>query len=1371
MNPNQPTNPNQFGNQQFPNMNNMAMQNGGGAPQVGNPGQITDQSQDIRYLPDSLSYMEFAPYAFPHKFKQLKIPPFGASGQFAFESGNKLQYYFRGNDFLDPWSVYLEFTIIPNAIEDGGLEDEGADYFTKDGLYYNYHDLSIKNKVIQLDGCAHSFFDQMTVLDQGNKLEEILHYDVIGNILKDVNYSWYDGYTKYSEGVGSNHLGFGQGTDLTSFAPSSLSRSRPSRYHGHSHKKFDPHIGLDAEINMNEYNYWAPYKRYPKYPHWSVDVNAIEELQKIDPTSTPSQSYKDMIQAAYNTALLINNTSSKSVLGGVGTFTHKPPTGATQTISYTNNQQLMACQNQYDELKSVKNGTVISVENTLLQRGDANKNKKAFWHPFRDNSFTIADSLLKINETANRKINQLDNAPIITPLTTSITTQIPITNTVPTNSTNSVYQATNNSFNLGDNGRIAPDWLFCGPILTNQCTRNIVNANSWLAPQTFGPFADANQNMSEDILADLSTLYISYNYLNRSHLTPDDFDWHSSRKFATGIRDINYNSYIDQSFAFTTTGTPVVTTNITSAIPTIKHHRVFNIRTSNFKCGEGIGSTFFGNMDLGWSNRQLNSFSPDFTQTSTKWKVSFKDIGLTPQIINYNPDFDNTPFQSPQFQPLRLPIYDLNGQLISSRYRQENVPTPLYNYPLGGTRVFEDNADDTGSQMIGTDQQRFLLNQLIYPRDQIPPSNLIGNTFQFQSSATPTIYGKSATPWINSFLSYTLSGNANQTTITTGTGTSKDTDTIPYDYYFPEFIFQGFDSYDKADVEYLKPWNFNLSVSNSTTVITDGVVTSINVTANNPPPFNSLGIVQAQQNPATGLNQRSNALFLSSALLAAINTNITPSLILNNAYYDVAQNSSTFPAQNGANVLNYNNIVANPMIPDINFSNAWQQIIPSICEDDYEANTLKKGTDYNSAFYGSQNPFPGAFSVGCFEPMWSKQVLQRYMENGKPTVGPIQAKTFYIPVLSGILGSLMPAQCYKLLPLRAFKELMLQYQLAEHALFTSWHNTDQKYRKFKMVNCNLFMEVAQFYDDAIYRALDESLAVGISIQTTSWFMSCDQEFRQGTLPSEYILTTGYDSLKSLIFAFYSQDYLRSSAMRKHYRWSCNLKSFQIKNGNDYYPNDKLAGHAGTNDGRLTNAIFLHNLKKIFGKHNTSDQSLINAGNFAVNFREFDCNIAQYEANYWSDTKIYDRLVAAGQDILHYCRDAGKFVNRIFDINTEHPAYHSSFFYENRVVGRAAFGIDLDAINYEMGVTSGINTTVNRPFLLSIESHTPAAALPYQATLPSSVTPKYAGYSPFPLSTDSYKFQTPRAGNIFVFGLYDLTLRLSPINVIATGIVG
>lgn len=56
-------------------------------------------------------------------------------------------------------------------------------------------------------------------------------------------------------------------------------------------------------------------------------------------------------------------------------------------------------------------------------------------------------------------------------------------------------------------------------------------------------------------------------------------------------------------------------------------------------------------------------------------------------------------------------------------------------------------------------------------------------------------------------------------------------------------------------------------------------------------------------------------------------------------------------------------------------------------------------------------------------------------------------------MISGLLGILIPSSCYKLLPLSALRELILEFKMSPYALFTSNPNCSRAYRvnKFEIV--------------------------------------------------------------------------------------------------------------------------------------------------------------------------------------------------------------------------------------------------------------------------------------------------------------------------------
>jgi hypothetical protein len=1342
-----------------------------------------------------LSYQEFAPTAFPHKFNQVYIPPFGSNGELGYKSGDIIKFYFRGNDFLDPWSTFLKFTVTPIAFEEGWMEDELPTYDENPYLKYNFHDLSIKNKTLQIDGSAHGFFSQLEVYDQQQKIEQISQYDVLANILKDINYGMFDGFTRAMEGIGT-HLGsFGIGTDTSGFAPSSLSRTRPGRFFNSTTNKYDPLTGMDCNIYLDEMSYAKPYKKFPNSPFWSVDpsmglpnYNNITKLSNnVGPTVNSSTGQVSYVGATVPKILTLEdilNTMQLKFLPQSVDLSFQTNIGMRgvdssyewckngdgylkQTINKNSVQQILSSFFQdYRGLYSNANvttannimsggdaqaqavgyGVNISDKNIFMQRGDANKTKKAFWHPFRDNSFVVADPVIKLIQPikitgptpALGTLNNFAREQLLTDFieggveqatstannnpTTLMAEEVKLDNTEFWKNTAFNYGDPNFEHMYGDSGRLAPDWVLCGPILSNQTPKNLMNMSSWKGPQLFGQFSSRNSSFGLDVTKKIP---LDCNFLNRTTFTPDDFDYHSHYNYPTYPR-------FDKRFRSENTDSTVNVGIYT-----------YNYPLRNWKFSNRHLSFFTGQKEV--------SFNETFNTAILSYLMSYKfypdfNTGFMPSI-EQNQSWFNAP-----------PITSLNTTL------------PGYTTSSLLNRVFVSNMNQLPPENI---QNYFGFLSYKSPANGSEPliafnSNPV-TAYQNSQGSVPLIdHTNSHDNNIRSNFSCSTFGVQRTTLLSLAVGAqniSDFDDILPDDLDLQaisnilgnksQFIVQ-----PGQYIEDIFPENiFSLSVSNLGTFNYDCL------TLGNP-------FIKPNKEDEEFINSPSVDYNNSGFYIPPIsfNENFYSSFHQTLGNGDIDETLTNFGlmltdnAQSSEMANNYR-LFTNP---NISSSFCDLQHYNMLSENEYVLSNRTTGNQYSSLFYGSENPFPAAFSIGCFEPMFSKQLLQRTMQNGVPHVGSITSRTFYIPLISGVLGSLMPAQNFKLLPLRAFKELMVQITVGEHPLFTSWHENDQKYRRVKLTNVEMYFDVAQFYDDAIYKALDESLAVGISIQTVSWYCSCAAQYTTGVVPTDLILTTGYDSLKALIFCYYSQDYLKSTAMRKHYRWSMNLKEFQLINGNDFYPKYPITGNGGSNDGVVTNGNFLYNLKKIFSK-SSNDFSFINASNFAVNYCEYDWKITENEREYWKSDKILSGYTQNGLSkfIPRIIQQNGKLVHNGIDISTEHPAFHSSHFYMNRTVGRAIYGIDLDSINYEMGVTSGINTTVNRPFIL----RTKTDPLPYLAT-PDVMTPAINALPPPPTYNFSKVSQdNVRAVNVYVFGLYDLVLRFSPVNVVATGIVG
>jgi hypothetical protein len=78
-----------------------------------------------------------------------------------------------------------------------------------------------------------------------------------------------------------------------------------------------------------------------------------------------------------------------------------------------------------------------------------------------------------------------------------------------------------------------------------------------------------------------------------------------------------------------------------------------------------------------------------------------------------------------------------------------------------------------------------------------------------------------------------------------------------------------------------------------------------------------------------------------------------------------------------------------------------------------------------------------AFAGTGYEPRFSKTYEQNVIVNGIPTKKFVTKASFCIPILSSILGVLMPKKSYKLIPMSALKDLVIELQLNPYAFFSS----------------------------------------------------------------------------------------------------------------------------------------------------------------------------------------------------------------------------------------------------------------------------------------------------------------------------------------------
>lgn len=359
--------------------------------------------------------------------------------------------------------------------------------------------------------------------------------------------------------------------------------------------------------------------------------------------------------------------------------------------------------------------------------------------------------------------------------------------------------------------------------------------------------------------------------------------------------------------------------------------------------------------------------------------------------------------------------------------------------------------------------------------------------------------------------------------------------------------------------------------------------------------------------------------------------------------------------------------------------------------NDPSANYATSGT------YGMLQGYTPTFSSSCFEPILSPTVKQRYIQSGCVTVGNITRYTFQVPLFSGIFGVGMAPHNYKLIPMKYFgNELVFELQFNPDAFFTSFFSKDQSARSYNVRRLILHADLLQIKDPNVLANAEQDFQNTIRIPTTSWFVGPTAPVTGGVVPPTLQVNLGFHSLRTILMMFLPNDYTSNTYCRKQYRLSMNLTSLQCKIGQYYYPPLPIRGNGGNNTGSINNYQFVKELQRCFKKQ-FCPSSFINPHNFAINCRASDPNAS-------------------------------------IQLFTGDPQF--SYFEENRVVGKALYGLSFDTLNYENKLLPGVDTRRLRPFELNMTCDTT---------------------KPF-----------PRTAQLYSFCHYDLILEIGPNGIRAHG---
>jgi hypothetical protein len=362
-------------------------------------------------------------------------------------------------------------------------------------------------------------------------------------------------------------------------------------------------------------------------------------------------------------------------------------------------------------------------------------------------------------------------------------------------------------------------------------------------------------------------------------------------------------------------------------------------------------------------------------------------------------------------------------------------------------------------------------------------------------------------------------------------------------------------------------------------------------------------------------------------------------------------------------------------------------------------------------YEGFQDALNNDLTQGCFEPALCRSLGQPTMIDGLLQHEACEKRTFAIPLYSGIFGQLMEKNDLKYLPMSALQDLMLEFRINPNAIFTSGYsylqaNTDtletsytvaatthlELQRKFIISKFEIVCEML-FFDARVDTLIQNQLnsSDGVVFPTQSWMLGPIISIPAGQTPNgNYQLNMGFESLKKICITFLPPT--NKSYLRKLYRVSAGVTSIQLRIGMDLYPSYAIKGHSGTAGGFPStyawenNNEYLIALYKAFGKFNNIDEDCsINAVNFAVNSRWHSSASIPNTAPYISDV---DR--------------------RLSTVNFSNQTFGLSLLYENLCKGKAIYAIDLEGLGDDKRVTSGLNTTINKPLEIIFTSDSGSA---------------------------------------------------------------
>lgn len=337
------------------------------------------------------------------------------------------------------------------------------------------------------------------------------------------------------------------------------------------------------------------------------------------------------------------------------------------------------------------------------------------------------------------------------------------------------------------------------------------------------------------------------------------------------------------------------------------------------------------------------------------------------------------------------------------------------------------------------------------------------------------------------------------------------------------------------------------------------------------------------------------------------------------------------------------------------------------------------GSETNLVYY-----MPGTQPSGWLLADKALQYSRPVITSGKFARSAVSIGSFSIPLMSGVFGVLMPKSAYKLIPMSAFPNTVLEFQISPYLIFTSGYcNSDLNSVNYQPARKFTISRIEFISDQYLFTPEVEAIILGpyrkgdtIYIHTHSFLLGPTQQITANVIPSSVQLGLGFESLKAIAWMFIPQDHTTYSYCRRQFRLSHCLTRVQAKINMDYFPTTPSLTNGGnlaplmqsTNLGwQRPNNEYWIDLMKAWGKYNDrTEDTWISPQNFAVNDRAFCPDNFKTQTAPDRNGKAYTAC----------------------DCQYGWPLIH-----ENRVRGCAIYAIDLETLTNEPRVLSGVNTTL------------------------------------------------------------------------------